>query len=534
MLPVVCLSISLLLELSSAGQVRAIIDGRHITSARQLSTALGWFGVDLFNLGFHRTHRNTTPARIKIRSRDVMRWLPNSPVGYILQYGYLEAATGKSQRELVEGNYWITKTDLGEGLRELQEFHGLRVTGTPTVETQALMMRSRCGARDVDSLSQRRVEVYGSSKHVIRYWFNQDKMTEDLPEDEVKREIEGAMRIWAEAADVSFTEVDTPEDTDVSVSFETGNHGDDNLFYGSYGAHSHASLVEGIIHFDDAEIFTAHRSHGTNLKQAASHAIGHLLGIPHFNAANKDSLMYPIYKYNLDTPVLSAADRTAAVELMGPGPGTVTSLSRDISRDLVTSPTPPPPDPDSLNCVDRIDAALHMSLDGAEQILLFSGDWFYTMRARDPASGDRLPVLNKAMPARRIGIDGLYGLTKNLDATVQSLENLNQFYAFKRQRYFIYDMHLMAIHKRGPLSDLWPIETPERIEGAVMIDPQTLGFLVKDKLYEYRSNTQEWVVGCKGSNYFKKFRSADSLTVGFMGSWTWIFQGAVSFSQNIK
>ena len=108
-------------------EVVAFIDGRKITSSNHLHRALGWYGVDLFNLGFHQTHRNVKPRTIRIRARDIRksRYLQNSVVGYLLRYGYLEFVTEKSERDLVEGEYFIDQDDINRALREVRTFSKL-------------------------------------------------------------------------------------------------------------------------------------------------------------------------------------------------------------------------------------------------------------------------------------------------------------------------------------------------------------------------------------------------------------------------
>ena len=181
-----------------------------------------------------------------------------------------------------------------------------------------------------------------------------------------------------------------------------------------------------------------------------------------------------------------------------------------------------PPD-----CIEKIDAAFHWS-STPEYVYIFAGSWYYRLVHNNPASGNLLPVLDTSSSPKRIGIDGFFGLPRHIDTAVESIENPDQFYAFKGAKYFLYDMSSRGIVKEGFLTDFWPTETPGKIDGALKTDTQTLGFLVDDKLYEYQSNTQEWRVGCDGSNYFRKFDGLDSLTAGFFRGWTWIFQGAVS------
>ena len=67
------------------------------------------------------------PRTIRIRARDIRksRHLQNSVVGYLLRYGYLEFVTEKSQRELLEGEYFIDQDDINRALREVRTFSKL-------------------------------------------------------------------------------------------------------------------------------------------------------------------------------------------------------------------------------------------------------------------------------------------------------------------------------------------------------------------------------------------------------------------------
>ncbi|KAL5252120.1 hypothetical protein ACHWQZ_G015054 [Mnemiopsis leidyi] len=515
-------------------EVEAYIDGRKIMTLNHLHRALGWYGVDLLNLGFHQTHRNVMPQTIRIRARDIRnsRHLQNSAVGYLLNFGYLEMVMEKSEIELLDLDYFIDQDDLNNALREVQQFHGLRVTGRPTVETQILMMRSRCGEKDVGHETPNMVEnpgtyrSQGESVNSIKYWLDPEKYTADLPREVVRREVEKSLILWSTAAGISFVEVRDEEDAHVKIRFETRDHRDGNQSYGPGGSYLHISGRS--LHFDDEERFTADTSYGINLQYAISHGIGHVLGIKHLTASSKNALMYPIYRGYGGVVELEEVDKAAAVRAVGAGEGSVQPI---VEEDVGPSVTPTSESTTTViqdtppECIEKIDAAFHWPGD-QEAIFIFVGSWFYRLARKSPELGNSLPVLDNTEPAGRIGIDGFNGLPRKIDAAVMSLENPNDLYVFKMSTFYLYDMILNRVVDKGPLSKLWPDETPNKIDGAVKIDTQTLGFLVGDRLYEYQSNTREWKVGCDGSNYFRKFRGLDALTVGFIDTWTWIFQGA--------
>ncbi|XP_063678473.1 stromelysin-1-like [Bolinopsis microptera] len=528
------LCLLMVIRTSSNKRVDAYVDGREISNVRDLSNALGWFGVNLFNLGFHQTQRNRIPKVVRIRARDINNsdHLENSAVGYLLQFGYIEMVTEKTETELTEGDYFIDHNDLSKALRELQKFHGLAVTGRPSVETQGHMMRARCGMKDVryDSLNRAErsfiLEKTLETKRVkntLKYWFDPDKYTNDLDKDLVRSEVEEAFKLWSNTANISFLEVQINNEADIRISFEVGDHGD-----GIGGANSHVT-PKGLLHFDDAEKFTVQTAYGTNLHYVATHQIGHLLGIPHFEADHRNNVMFPLYQRYKDNRELGRLDKAAGVAAVGAGEGSVQPLIEEIILPVevvnqYVEPTAGIPDIPP-GCIEKIDAVFHWA-GNPEYLYLFAGSWYYRLVPRSSDSGDLLPVLDASVLPKRIGIDGLFGLPRNIDAAVESLDNSIQLYAFKGSKYYIYNMLSRKVIKEGSLSDLWPVDTPDKIDGALQIDPQTLGFLVEDKLYEYKSDTGEWRAGCDGSNYFRKFVGLDSLSVGFIRGWTWIFQGA--------
>ena len=246
--------------------------------------------------------------------------------------------------------------------------------------------------------------------------------------------------------------------------------------------------------------------------------------------------MYPLYQRYKENLELGRLDKAAGVATVGAGEGSVQPLVKEIIQPVEVvnqhvEPTAGIPDIPPA-CIEKIDAVFHWTSD-PEYIYIFAGSWYYRLVPRSSDSGNLLPVLDGSVLPKRIGLDGFFGFPRNIDAAVESPENFNKMYAFKGSKYYIYDMLSRKVIKEGSLSELWPVDTPDKIDGALQIDPQTLGFLVEDKLYEYKSDTGEWRVGCDGSNYFRKFVGVDSLSVGFVRGWTWIFQGAVSKHKKI-
>jgi len=489
---------------------------------------LGVFGVDLVNTEADRINTGDVPSRVRVRLRDIKesRQVMNGVLGYLYQFGFMEKATKKTEEQLEDK--LSTENDVEKAIRGAQRFHGLPVTGVADDKTLRLMQKSRCGVKDTEYVPPNRAKRYTLSrkkwgKHLLKYWFDPEKYSEDMEKVDIRSEFEKALKMWADVADISFHEVETEEEADIKILFGYGDHGDRYPFYGPGGTLAHAFYpYKGLLHFDDAEHFTKGTIDGINLHFVAAHELGHILGIKHADASLEGkAIMYPIYTGYSDDLQLGEDDIAAAVDALGPGSGTVTPLGGEGGTvKPITTPQPETPP----ECIEKIDGAFHWDSDPA-YVYVFAGAWYYRLMAKDPARRNLLPVYDTSAPPKRIGIDGFIGLPRKIDALVETVDNANRFYAFKGSSYFVYDISTSSVVETGQLSDLWSQETPAKIDGALKVNSNTLGFLVGDRLYKYSGADDSWIVGEEGTNYFKDLTGLDALSLAFYRKWTWVFRG---------
>ena len=127
--------------------------------------------------------------------------------------------------------------------------------------------------------------IYNSSSH--------------LTTTERENAIRSAFALWGDKSTLSFIQVYNPNQADIKIKWEKGNHGDGYPFDGNTGILAHAFYpppaggnYAGHLHFDDDENWSINGS-GIDLITVAAHEIGHLLGIEHSNVPS--ALMYPYY-----------------------------------------------------------------------------------------------------------------------------------------------------------------------------------------------------------------------------------------------
>ena len=527
------LTACLVISISAQGRIQGEVNGEEVNTAADLANAIGRWGVDLVDLDQDTIVTGDAPNKVQVRPIDIKndKRLAGSVVGYLMRYGFVEAAVKKTEEELFQADTFIGMKSLKKALRKLQKYYGLEVTGEADPATINLMKRKRCGAKDMEYEKPNRAKRYTLSRKrwatdTLKYWFDPNKYTADLFKTDIRSEFEEALSKWSAVSNANFVEVAQEENAHIKISWEYGDHNDGYPFYGPGGTLAHAFYPpKGILHFDDAEEFTKDTIQGTNLLYVSTHEIGHILGLKHADNNLEDAIMYALYTGYSDNLQLHQDDIDGAVAAMGAGSGTVTPLGEGEDGTLTPPPTPTPAADEVPDCIEKIDAAVHWDYS-TEYVYVFAGDWYYRLVAKSPDAGNYLPILDGTSQPKRIGIDGFPGLPRKLDAAVESLKNANQFYAFKGDRYFVYDFLAGDVIENGVLSDLWRTDTPAKIEGAFKINKNTLGFIVEDKLYKYdKAGRGSWLVGDAGSNYFDEYDDLDSISLAFYRTWAWVFRG---------
>ncbi|KAF5902391.1 collagenase 3-like, partial [Clarias magur] len=214
-------------------------------------------------------------------------------------------------------------------LGEMQEFFGLKVTGTLDAETLEMMKKPRCGVPDVAAYTA------GSSSNkwsTNKLTYRIENYTPDMSVAEVDVSIEKALQVWARVTPLRFTRIYSGV-ADIMISFTVGEHGDGSPFDGPDGLLAHAfgpaPGLGGDTHFDDDETFTFKSSNGYNLFLVAAHEFGHALGLDH--SRDPGALMNGIYTYrDVDSFVLPQDDVNHIQALYGS------------NLELPDGPTPPP------------------------------------------------------------------------------------------------------------------------------------------------------------------------------------------------
>ncbi|KAK7602614.1 hypothetical protein V9T40_008203 [Parthenolecanium corni] len=216
---------------------------------------------------------------------------------------YLFKRTTFLQKYLSKFGYMRShNTTFEEGIREFQDFAGLKVTGELNNDTVRMMKMPRCGVKDkrnpkpVEHSRFRRYVLHGSKWPELKITYRITKYPSGLKKSKTDKDVKKAFDAWSEVSPLSFVQKTSRKQADIEISFESGDHGDEDPFDGPGGilAHAYFPADGGDVHFDDDEIWTVKiSSQNINLFRVAVHEFGHSLGLEHSKV--RGAVMYPFY-----------------------------------------------------------------------------------------------------------------------------------------------------------------------------------------------------------------------------------------------
>jgi len=170
---------------------------------------------------------------------------------YLRQYGYMDSEMSAEVMRLTN-----EKDKFKSAISSFQHMMGLNESGVMNNETMTMMMKPRCGIKDMvsmGSVAKRRKRYVASGsmwgKSRITYNFT-GPLTNDLPMDVIKREIAKALQTWSDAVPGRLMFSESMGNADLMIRFAREDHGDGNSFDGPaefWLTHSFLNTVVSIL-----------------------------------------------------------------------------------------------------------------------------------------------------------------------------------------------------------------------------------------------------------------------------------------------
>ncbi|XP_066109765.1 matrilysin [Saccopteryx bilineata] len=183
---------------------------------------------------------------------------------------------------------------LEDRLKEMQKFFRLPITGMLNSRIIKIMQKPRCGIPDIAEYSLFPNSPKWTSK-VVTYRIV--SYTRDLSYFKVNQLVAKAFEMWSKEISLNFKRIRWGI-ADIMIGFARGAHGDSYPFDGPGNILAHAFApgpgLGGDAHFDEDERWTDGSSLGINFLYAATHELGHSLGLGH--SSDPNAVMYPTYE----------------------------------------------------------------------------------------------------------------------------------------------------------------------------------------------------------------------------------------------
>ncbi len=250
----------------------------------------------------------------------------------LARYGFLDGAYHPGRYD----------AETRKAVAEFQSYYKIYpdVDGVADARTIEIMSDPRCGVLD-SALSGRfqsgRLAAFVTVNRwevtALRYRFL--NTTPDLTGARQRDILGEAFQHWSAVSALQFREVADSEESEISIAFHRGSHGDGNPFDNLGGPDSntlaHAFFPPpnggrwaGALHFDEFELWKDRAGGaGARLYTVALHEIGHLLGLAH--SRDRSAIMFPYYGEDRDE--LEPDDVAAIQSLYGAPVGAAVALA---------------------------------------------------------------------------------------------------------------------------------------------------------------------------------------------------------------